>query len=39
MLVGRYSRRAVQSYLHWIECYMFFHGKTHPEMLSADHVE
>lgn len=38
-LVRRYSRRTVESYLHWIKRYILFHGKTHPEILSAVHVE
>tara|TARA_R110002124_G_C8879078_1_gene508300 strand:- start:190 stop:1152 length:963 start_codon:yes stop_codon:yes gene_type:complete len=39
MLVRRYSRRTVQSYLHWIKRYILFHGKAHPERLSESHVE
>lgn len=39
MLVRRYSRRTVQSYLHWIKRYILFHGKAHPERLSEAHVE
>jgi len=39
MLVRRYSRRTVGSYLHWIKRYILFHGKAHPERLSEAHVE
>ena len=39
MLVRRYSRRTVESYLHWIKRYILFHGKAHPERLSEAHVE
>jgi hypothetical protein len=31
MLVRRYSRRTVESYLHWIKRYILFHGKVRPE--------
>jgi integron integrase len=39
MLVRRYSRRTVDSYLHWIRCYIIFSGKRHPSELSATDVE
>jgi hypothetical protein len=39
MLVRRYSRRTVDSYLHWIRCYIIFSGKKHPAELSAADVE
>ena len=39
MLVRRYSRRTVESYLHWIKRYIVFHGKQHPEKLDRSHIE
>jgi len=39
MLVRRYSRRTIDSYLHWIKRYILFHGKRHPAELAEPHVE
>jgi len=39
MLVRRYSRRTVKSYLYWIRNFIVFHGKMHPEQLKSEAVE
>lgn len=39
MLVRRYSRRTIKSYLYWIRYYIVFHGKRHPAELGATEVE
>ncbi len=38
MMVRRYSRRTIDSYLHWIKYFILFHEKRHPSELGADHV-
>jgi integron integrase len=39
MLVRRYSRRTVRSYLYWIRYFIVFNGKRHPAELGPVHVE
>lgn len=39
MLVRRYSLRTIESYLHWIKCFILYHGKRHPEELSPVAIE
>jgi len=38
MMVRRYSRRTIDSYLHWIKYFILFHEKKHPTELAPDHV-
>ena len=38
MLTMRYSRRTVDSYIHWIKYFIVFHKKQHPRMLGAQDV-
>lgn len=38
MMVRRYSRRTIDSYLHWIKYFILFHEKRHPSELGVDHV-
>jgi len=38
MMVRRYSRRTIDSYLHWIKYFILFHERRHPSELGADHV-
>lgn len=39
MLVRRYSRRTITSYLYWIKYFIVFHNKQHPEHLSEEDIE
>ena len=39
MLVRRYSRRTIESYVYWIRYFIVFHGKKHPEQLTEEAVE
>jgi len=39
MLVRRYSRRTVDTYLRWIKYFIVFHNKQHPEKLGSADVE
>lgn len=39
MLVRRYSRRTVDSYLYWIKYFIVFHDKKHPTALAPSAVE
>lgn len=39
MMVRRYSRRTVKSYLYWIKYFIVFHDKKHPSDLGAEEVE
>ncbi|WP_317933275.1 phage integrase N-terminal SAM-like domain-containing protein [Halioxenophilus sp. WMMB6] len=39
MLVERYSRRTVDSYLHWIKRYILFCNKVHPAELGGTDVQ
>ena len=39
MLVRRYSRRTIKSYLYWIKYFIIFSGKKHPSEVGAAEVE
>ena len=39
MLVRRYSRRTVDSYLYWIKYFILFHQKKHPDQMGPAEVE
>lgn len=39
MLVRRYSKRTIESYLYWIKCFILYHGKQHPETLPIESIE
>ena len=39
MLVRRYSRRTIDTYLTWIKAYIIFHNKRHPKDLHEADVE
>jgi len=39
MLVRRYSKRTIDSYLYWIKYFILFHKKQHPKELGATEVE
>lgn len=39
MLVRRYSRRTISSYLYWIKYFIVFHNKQHPEQLAEEDIE
>lgn len=39
MLVRRYSKRTIDSYLYWIRYYIRFHKLRHPSELGAEEVE
>jgi len=39
MIVRRYSRRTVKSYLYWIKFYILYHKKKHPSELGEAEVE
>lgn len=39
MLVRRYSRRTVDSYLYWIKYFILFHQKKHPDQMGPVEVE
>lgn len=39
MTVRRYSRRTIESYLHWIKYFILFHGKRHPSELPFEAIE
>lgn len=34
-LLGHYSIRIEEAYVHWIERYILFHGKCHPHDMGA----
>ncbi len=38
MMVRRYSRRTIRSYLYWIRSFILFHDKRHPEKMGAEEV-
>src|SRR5690606_14522034 len=38
MMVRRYSKRTIESYLHWVKGFILFHGKRHPTELTVDDV-
>lgn len=39
MLSKRYSRRTVETYLHWIKYFILFNNKQHPSQLGDDAIE
>ena len=39
MMVRRYSRRTIKSYLYWVKYFMVFHEKKHPSEMGAVEVE
>lgn len=39
MAVRQYSKRTIDTYLHWIKSYIIFHQKRHPSELSSQEVE
>ncbi len=39
MIMKRYAKRTIETYLRWIADYLRFHHFTHPEQLHATHVE
>ena len=39
MLVHRYSRRTIDSYLYWIKYFIVFNGKKHPDQMGAAEAE
>ena len=39
MIVRRYSKRTVKSYLYWIKFYILYHNKRHPDELGEAEVE
>lgn len=39
MLVRRYSKRTVETYLYWIKYFIIFHKKRHPSEMSGMEVE
>lgn len=39
MMVHRYSRRTIESYLVWVRAYINFHAKQHPKNLNEAHVQ
>lgn len=39
MMVRRYSKRTIRSYLYWIRSFILFHDKRHPEDMGAPEVE
>lgn len=39
MMVRRYSRRTIKSYLYWIRYFIVFHQKRHPMEMSVEDVE
>jgi len=39
MMVRRYSKRTIESYLVWIRAYINFHEKQHPEKLNEAHLK
>lgn len=38
MMVRRYSRRTIDTYLHWIKYFIVFNNKKHPETMSSTEV-
>jgi site-specific recombinase XerD len=39
MMVRRYSKRTIESYLYWIKHFIVYHKKRHPNETHADEVE
>lgn len=39
MMVARYSKRTIETYLYWITYFIRYNGKEHPSKLDGKHVE
>ena len=39
MYARRYSKRTIETYIHWIKAYIVFHDKKHPSKMGDAHVE
>ena len=39
MYSRRYSKRTIETYIHWIKAYIVFNGKKHPKQMGDAHVE
>ena len=39
MMVRRYSKRTIKSYLYWIKYFIVFHEKRHPQAMGAAEIE
>lgn len=39
MMRRRYAKRTIETYLHWIKCYIVFHNKQHPALMGNKEVE
>ena len=39
MMLQRYAKRTIETYLYWIKFYILFHKKQHPKDLSEAQVE
>lgn len=39
MIVRRYSKRTIETYVYWIKCFIVYHDKRHPTELDSSHVE
>jgi len=39
MSARHYAKSTISAYLYWVKQYIYFHNKTHPELLGSDAVE
>jgi hypothetical protein len=39
MIVRRYSKRTIKTYIYWIKYFIIYHKKRHPSKLDSSHVE
>jgi len=39
MVTRHFAKRTIETYIYWIHRYIVFHNKSHPSLLSANHVE
>ena len=39
MTARRYAKRTIDTYEHWIRCYILYHGKKHPAQMAEAEVE
>ncbi|MFT5664723.1 MAG: site-specific recombinase XerD [Gammaproteobacteria bacterium] len=39
MIVRRYSKRTIKTYIYWIKYFIIYHEKRHPSKLDSSHVE
>jgi integron integrase len=39
MVARRYSKRTITTYIHWIQRFIVFHDKRHPETMGAPEIE